>query len=261
MTKPTASSSGFAGLAQRLTIILCAASLLLVAWQGAVLAGPPAGCDPAPGPQKLDAARPINLGLLKRKLVYYRCTRYDEEIAKALRKARDWVDRRAGHVKKPALVLDIDETSLSNWKEIYQNDFGYIVTGACDFSKGSACGAMAWERSAAAEAIKPTLALFNAAKAEHVTVFFITGRSEGPDERNATEKNLESVGYDGWQRLYMRTREFDGPSVAPFKTWARRDIAAQGYVIIANVGDQWSDLEGGYAERRFKLPNPFYYVQ
>jgi acid phosphatase len=29
-------------------------------------------------------------------------------------------------------------------------------------------------------------------------------------------------------------------------------------VIIANMGDQASDLAGGHAEKTFKLPNPFY---
>jgi len=40
----------------------------------------------------------------------------------------------------------------------------------------------------------------------------------------------------------------------------RGKIAAQGYTIIVNVGDQQSDLDGGYAERAYKLPNPFYYL-
>ncbi|MGB6550988.1 MAG: HAD family acid phosphatase [Xanthobacteraceae bacterium] len=31
--------------------------------------------------------------------------------------------------------------------------------------------------------------------------------------------------------------------------------------MIANVGDQESDLSGGYAEKTFKLPNPFYYIR
>ena len=37
-------------------------------------------------------------------------------------------------------------------------------------------------------------------------------------------------------------------------------IAAMGYWIIENMGDQPSDLAGGYAERTFKLPNPFYRI-
>ena len=33
-----------------------------------------------------------------------------------------------------------------------------------------------------------------------------------------------------------------------------------GLLIVVNMGDQDSDLAGGYAERTFKLPDPFYYV-
>ena len=38
------------------------------------------------------------------------------------------------------------------------------------------------------------------------------------------------------------------------------EIAEQGYTVILSMGDQLSDLEGGYAERTFKLPNPVYYL-
>jgi HAD superfamily, subfamily IIIB (Acid phosphatase) len=250
------------GVKSRAAII--AALLLMFVGSLTPARAAPAGCDPVPTPPHVAASRPPNLGALKLTLIAYRCTRYDAEVARVLHDARAWIERRAGRhraAERPALVLDIDETSLSNWKQIYQNDFGYIVKGDCDFAKGSACGQIAWEQSARAEAITPTLDLFNAAKARQVTVFFITGRHEGPDERTATEANLHNVGYDGWQRLYMRTNAFDGPSVAPFKTWARQDIERQGYTIIANVGDQQSDLANGHAERRFKVPNPFYYIQ
>jgi hypothetical protein len=46
-----------------------------------------------------------------------------------------------------------------------------------------------------------------------------------------------------------------------FKIDTRRKLEQDGYVIIANIGDQNSDLVGGYAERFFKLPNPFYLMQ
>ena len=49
-------------------------------------------------------------------------------------------------------------------------------------------------------------------------------------------------------------------SAADFKTPVRSRIEADGYKIIANVGDQPSDLLGGHAERTFMLPNPFYRV-
>lgn len=53
----------------------------------------------------------------------------------------------------------------------------------------------------------------------------------------------------------------DPPSVSKFKTAAREKIENGGvYTIIANVGDQDSDLAGGHAERTFKVPNPFYFI-
>jgi hypothetical protein len=41
----------------------------------------------------------------------------------------------------------------------------------------------------------------------------------------------------------------------------RKKLVDQGYTIIVNVvGDQMSDLDGEFAERTYKLPNPFYFV-
>jgi HAD superfamily, subfamily IIIB (Acid phosphatase) len=33
-------------------------------------------------------------------------------------------------------------------------------------------------------------------------------------------------------------------------------IESLGYDIVANFGDQFSDLVGGFADRTFKMPNP-----
>ncbi|WUV09249.1 hypothetical protein OG738_02700 [Amycolatopsis sp. NBC_01488] len=40
----------------------------------------------------------------------------------------------------------------------------------------------------------------------------------------------------------------------------RAHIEATGAKIVLNVGDQFSDLEGGYALHPTKLPNPMYYL-
>ncbi len=39
-----------------------------------------------------------------------------------------------------------------------------------------------------------------------------------------------------------------------------RSLAKRGHRILVNVGDQRSDLTGGYASRTFKLPNPMYVI-
>jgi acid phosphatase len=108
------------------------------------------------------------------------------------------------------------------------------------------------------EAIAPTLQLFKTAREKGVSVFFITGRSE--TVRSATEANLRKAGYDGWSGVIMRPAGTTTPSAADYKAPERAKIARQGFTIIANVGDQPSDLAGGYAERTFLVPNPFYRV-
>jgi predicted secreted acid phosphatase len=45
-----------------------------------------------------------------------------------------------------------------------------------------------------------------------------------------------------------------------YKSATRAHIESLGYDIVASFGDQFSDLEGGYADKTFKLPNPNYYL-
>ncbi len=185
-------------------------------------------------------------------------SRYEQDQARVADAAVAWVQQRAKAVPRPALVLDIDETSLDNWQEIKANDFGYIPGGDCTLAPGLACGASAWELSARAPVITATLKLFNAAAASGVAVFFITGRHE--NERAATEQNLKRAGYQGWRQLVMRPDGSSTPSASDYKAPERARIVMQGYTIIANVGDQPSDLVGGYAEKSFLMPNPFYRI-
>jgi len=45
-----------------------------------------------------------------------------------------------------------------------------------------------------------------------------------------------------------------------YKSGTRAYIESQGYTIVANFGDQFSDLLGNYALKTFKMPNPNYYL-
>jgi class 3 adenylate cyclase len=140
--------------------------------------GKPSGCKPMPENVAVDTTSPINIGVLANALFYYRCTDYDDQVKTVLNEASAWVAARAPGVDKPAIVLDIDETSLSNWEQIYHNKFGYVPSGACDLKAQSACGQRDWELSAQATAIGPTLDLFNFAQklkgknGEPVAIFF-----------------------------------------------------------------------------------------
>jgi hypothetical protein len=227
----------------------------------------PSGCQSPPAIGELDIFPPVNLGVLKTHLIYYRCTAYDDAIRTTLSEARSWIARHVAEFDRPAIVLDIDETSLSNWEQIYHNDFAYIPSGTCDLKSSSACGQREWELSASAPAIVPTVELFNFAKTltgkdgSPVAIFFVTDRYENPFERIATEWNLRRVGYDKWQQLYMRPDATRGKLVSLYKTQARADIEdRQHFTIITNIGDQLSDLVGEHALKCFKVPNPFYFI-
>jgi predicted secreted acid phosphatase len=45
-----------------------------------------------------------------------------------------------------------------------------------------------------------------------------------------------------------------------YKSGTRAYIESLGYTIVANFGDQFSDLLGGFADKTFKMPNPNYYL-
>ncbi len=155
--------------------------------------------------------------------------------------------RKAG--EKLAMVLDVDETSLSNYCEMKREDYGFL---AAMFNK--------WEVSPAADiAVPGTLRLFNKAMAAGVDVFFITGRAN--EQREATMRNLEAAGYKGAKGLSLRVGAQKTMSTVEYKSEERRKIVDAGYRIVMSVGDQWSDLNGEpKAEISVKLPNPFYYI-
>jgi acid phosphatase len=197
-----------------------------------------------------------NLGKLKTRLIaYHNCTGNDGCYRSDLNQQSDvaisMLRRRVARAKpeeKLALVLDIDETALSNWDEEMQDDFGYIAKDWND-----------WVNKKQAPAIDGTLRLYKQALAHKVDVFFITGRGES--QRDATAENLKFAGYDHWAGLALRGPHPKEQSVTEYKSAERKKIVDAGYHIILNVGDQMSDLNGNpQAERSVKLPNPFYYI-
>ncbi|WP_103354368.1 HAD family acid phosphatase [Amycolatopsis sp. CA-128772] len=146
------------------------------------------------------------------------------DVAAVTTPAAGYLEQRLGVPGgRNAVVLDIDNTSL----ETYYS--GGITTPA----------------------VKPVLALATLAKAKGAAVFFVSDRTELL--RWPTEGNLKAVGY-----------AFDGLSLRPLftfdpvqatKTKTRAAIDQAGYTIVANVGNNLTDLDGGHAERTFKLPD------
>ena len=201
-------------------------------------------------PARTAALEPPNLDPHKQQLVrYIESGEYGSAIADVALKASKFVAKRSARAKpgqKLAIVFDVDETVLSNLSIMQNYGFGYNPKLWGD-----------WIAERRATAIVPVQTLYENALRHEVAVFFVTSRLES--QRAATERNLRVVGYEVWSKAYFRA-DTDQQSTRQYKTGARRDIEAQGYTIIANVGDQQSDLDGGHAERTYKLPNPFYTV-
>lgn len=202
------------------------------------------------------AGEPPNLDTLKQQLTHYQsCTQadcYQPQLDRQADLALGFLKQSVATAKpaeKLALVLDIDETSLSNWSVIQHDDFGYILNDS-NWCITLHC----------APAIAGTLRLYQEARKNNVAVFFITGRPEA--QRADTVADLKAIGYDQWQQLYLRPEDHPkDETVTQYKSGDRAKIVAQGYRIVLNVGDQMSDLEGTpQADHSVKYPNPFYLI-
>ncbi len=167
-----------------------------------------------------------------------------KQVARAKAFVKSWLkSHKKPRPKKPAIVLDIDDTSLSLYK----------CAEARDFEDASLCAVQD-----DLPAIKQVRSLYKYARAQKVAVFFITGRPE--PLRALSAKNLKAAGYTGKLDLTLKPTSNHDDSLVPYKSGARKKIERRGYRILANLGDQRSDLKGGYSLKTYKLPNPMYFT-
>jgi hypothetical protein len=233
---------------------------------------------------------------------------YAREARKVVRKGDAWLIRHA-RVRHRAIVLDVDDTTLTTWNyELFSNwDFNPVTNGNfVGLTNGAFTGNMF-------PATPGMLHLVRRARALGYAVFFVTGR--GDAQHAATIANLvndtaagfpdiTSVSFSGGTvpevdanyppptpldtghggfadglftkppvgsyPAYLDQPQFCGPSIhatpavscptIQYKSGTRAYIRSQGYRIVANFGDQFSDLRGGFADRAFKMPNPNYFL-
>lgn len=198
----------------------------------------------------LVAGVPTNLTTAKRAVLrYVDSGEYTKDLTTVADQASEWIATRATQSsvsEKLAIVLDIDETVLTNLPHMREMDFGYLPKMWDQ-----------WVEEGKAPAIEAMSKVFETAIHHEVAVIFITGRKES--DRPGTVKNLAALNLANYEQLICKPVEFMGTS-AEYKTAARKGLEAEGWTVIANVGDQHSDLEGGYSERTFKLVNPFYLI-
>src|SRR5262249_61154068 len=138
------------------------ASLLAAAiWSTASATGPSA----PPVPNLYDAQQQIER--------YIASGQYERYFARVAASAQAYLEHRGPEATRPAIVLDIDETSLSNWPAYRVNGWGRIVNGGCDVHQGP-CGLRAWQALWQSKALPPTLGLARPAPALVVAGFFIS---------------------------------------------------------------------------------------
>lgn len=197
------------------------------------------------------AIEPANLDTAKQEINRYIASgEYGKRIAEVALSANKFLTTRVARAKpaeKLAVVFDIDETTLTNLSLMQAYGYGYHPPTWDE-----------WVNRGKAPAIIPVQTIYDNAVRHNVAVFFVTGRTEA--NRAGTEKNFREVGYETWTRIYFKPAGVP-QTTQQFKTATRKAIEAEGYTIVANIGDQDSDLAGGHAEKIFKLPNPFYLVK
>ncbi|EMF02634.1 hydrolase [Streptomyces mobaraensis NBRC 13819 = DSM 40847] len=151
---------------------------------------------------------------------------WQRDVQAAVDRAAPYVRERTAQARaeKQAVVLDIDNTSL-------ETDFHWTYP---------------------TPAVAPVRELVRYAHERGAAVFFVTARPRLLG--SLTEDNLKRVGYpvDG---LSVRRLPDLFRDVSAYKTAERAKIEAKGYKIIANIGNNTTDLSGGHAELTVKLPD------
>lgn len=184
---------------------------------------------------------------------------YAKEVGKivtAAERTLKWHRDRKGDGKK-AVLFDVDDTTINTYSyEIYSN-FVY---------NPSINAAFVDNPDFDLPAVPHMVDLVTFAKDHGYEVFYLTGR--GVAQLDGTIQDLDAAGYaptDG--NVY--TKDLTAPwlsSCAPscstiqYKSLTRQHIESLGFNIVASFGDQYSDLEGGFADKTVKLPNPMYYL-
>jgi predicted secreted acid phosphatase len=159
---------------------------------------------------------------------------------------------------KPAVVLDIDDTLLNTYDYTLSQQFGFTSASNLVYINDAAFPAVFF---------MPQLVTF-AAK-HNFALFYITGRPQS--QTTATVKDLTSAGYAAPAAGHLFLKPTTPPSylhcaAAPtcttieYKSGTRAHISSLGYTIVADFGDQYSDLLGGDAGHQVKIPNPMYYL-
>jgi hypothetical protein len=194
---------------------------------------------------------------------------YAREAEKVASEGSSWLKAKAPTAgESKAIVLDVDDTTLTTWNYELASNWAYNPTTNAAYVNGQLF-----------PATPGMVDMVTTAAAEGYAIFFVTGRPA--TQAAATLGNLGSdgigvdAGYPTPTQLFTKPAVVNYPpylqaacandpngvcTTTHYKSATRAYIESQGYDIVANFGDQYSDLNGGFADRTFKMPNPNYYL-
>jgi hypothetical protein len=152
--------------------------------------------------------------------------------------------------ERPAIVFDVDETALTSVPRGRECGFKFIPELE-----------HLWIVSASTPANPGVLRLFRWVQENlpEVEIFFLSGRRK--KEYHATQFNLKREGFFPYSRLIVKDEADQNVTTAQYKLEQRRELEEQGYSIVATIGDQWSDFDGGHSGYVVKLPNYLYTIE
>ena len=178
---------------------------------------------------------------------YYESGGYDKELDEVIADAKQKFSKV--EIKNNSVIIfDVDETALNNYGLAKQMDFGYVY----DLNKK-------WNEELKAPAIKQTQDLYFYLLNRGFKIIFVTGRNS--NEYDVTYKNLIQTGYTVFDTLITQREDEQNLKTQQFKSTKRAELAAQGYEIVGNIGDQWTDLNGPYSGIQIKIPNYLYEIK
>lgn len=137
--------------------------------------------------------------------------------------------------KKPAIILDIDETVLDNSPGQARQVAGNTDFVPKDWNQ--------WVTEAKAKAVPGAVAFCRYARSKGVRVFFITNRDAAQEP--ATRRNLELWGFPLDADVDTVLTRGEKPDWNSSEKSSRRQLVAAGYRILLLIGDDFGDFLPG----------------
>ena len=236
-------------------------AVVQMTYGGASAGTPITGSNQHLPPLSAPAMYPVGPGLGPSVAAFRQSGGYTADINGTVSRARGylshWLDDTCGKKAtvakvrkcKAMVVSDIDDTVLS-WYDLYASPEGNWGP--------SPAVASAFIQSCTGPPITPSVAFLNQARKRGVALVLITGRKEA--DRAPTAACMPKIGLSGFEQLILRQPSQDALTAEAFKSAERKKLERKGWKIALSIGDQVSDMSGGYADAGFLLPNPMYFI-